>query len=121
MKFSTLSIDSWFNPDSAEFLKSLGGFAVGKSVDVKNIVAFYKDFNKGPTFKIMIDNCVIFRGVRVPDVRVGSGFSRLPKWSGIGPRLRIPVAASDIRIKRVCGATRVFDVIGYLLQLSGNS
>ena len=34
---------------------------------------------------------------------------------------RISVAASDIRINRVCDATRAFDVIGYLLQLSGIS
>ena len=33
----------------------------------------------------------------------------------------IPVAASGIRINRVWDATRAFDVIGYLLQLSGNS
>ena len=44
-----------------------------------------------------------------------------PQWSGIRPQLRIPVAASDIRINQVCDATRAFDVIGYLLQLSGNS
>ena len=31
---------------------------------------------------------------------------------------RIPIAASDIRINRVCDATRAFDAIGYLLQLS---
>ena len=73
------------------------------------------------------------RDVRVvPNVRVGSGTRRVgfwsspeiigcQKWSGTRPQLRIPVAASDIRINRVYDATRAFNVIGYLLQLSGTS
>ena len=45
------SLESRFNTNSAEFSKSSEDFAVGKSGDVKNIVAFYKeDFNAGSNF-----------------------------------------------------------------------
>ena len=42
---------------SADFFKSLEGFAVDKCID-----SFKKKISmKVPTFKIMIDNCVIVR------------------------------------------------------------
>ena len=36
------SLQSQFNTNSTEFSNSLEGFAVGKYIDVKNIVTFYK-------------------------------------------------------------------------------
>ena len=80
----------------------------------------------------------IIRGVRVPDKfgypMVGSGRvliiprnNRVPAMIGYPAATsdtrinRILVAAPDIRINRLCEANRAFGVIGYLLQLSGNS
>ena len=45
------SLESRFNTDFAEFFKSLDRFVFGTSINVKNIVTFYKeDFNDGSNF-----------------------------------------------------------------------